>query len=403
LYHFSNAGNKLKVLEYTIKTAEEYSYVNHELFPQVSDNYLYTGESLCMDQQRAAEYLQEIAGMIACIKDEDGMSEQLKRLEVAYLEMLGRYYIWQAEYRTGIRTIHKMINLAASIANQDYLLKGYQQIVYYGIQTNHASIIQRFADKIMKIAQELNVTEKVGTALRFLGVAHAVKREYPIAEKYYRRSISLFKRLEDGQNNYSLSVAAAYNYLGDIRRFNKNFAEAIVYYEQAIELCCQKNIFKGLPVFYINAGHAALEMGKDGQAKRYLAEAMHVSERLGGHCTLRGHCTLNSLLALIAVKESRPYQALVYLRKADECSIKLKDDYQTGLVTKTKAQIRAIMQDDKVLHEVLKDYLPLSVQDYCVLGKAVFLRRLGKCYEIDILDSIYRQALSRVHSQQVTH
>jgi DNA-binding SARP family transcriptional activator/predicted ATPase len=394
LYHFSNAGNKLKVLEYTIKTAEEYSYVNHELFPQVSDNYLYTSESLCMDQMRATEYLQEIASMISCIKDEDGMPEQLKRLEVAYLEMLGRYYIWQAEYRRGIRTIHRMINLAASIANQDYLLKGYQQIVYYGIQTNHASIIQRFADKIMKMAQELNVTEKVGTALRFLGVAHSVKREYPIAEKYYRRSISLFKRLEDGQNNYSLSIAAAYNYIGDIRRFNKNFSEAIVYYEQAIELCCQKNIFKGLPVFYINAGHAALDMGKDCEAKRYLADAIHVSERLGGHCTLRGHCTLNSLLALVAVKESRPYQALVYLRKADECAIKLKDDYQTGLVIKTKAQIRAIMQDDKVLNEVLKDYLPLSVQDYCVLGKAVFLRRLGKCYEIDILDSICRQALS---------
>ncbi|XEQ94554.1 hypothetical protein SCACP_34530 [Sporomusa carbonis] len=392
LYHFSHSGNKLKVLEYTIKIAEGYSYVSHELFPHISDNYLYAGGNLCMGQHQAAKYLQEVGGIIDGIKETEGTSDRLSYFEAAYLDMLGRYYICQDEHRKGIHIIHSMIDLAAGIGDYEYVAKGYQQIVYYGIRNNKAPIIEKFAKKIIDIARKYSLKEKLATALRFLGVAYAIKLEYAQAEEYYRKSIALFKKIEDNRNNYTLSIAAAYNYIGDLRRFEKKFGEAIEYYEQAIELCLKKNIYKGLALFYTNAGHAAFEMSEYGNAEHYLTEAVKMYEWLGVRW---GYATLNSLLALLAVKNGRMYEALEKLQTADDCVARLKDIGQRGMVLRAKAEIRSVMEIDRQARQVFAEYLPLSVEEYCRQGREVFAK-LGDCYEINILDNISNKNLQQL-------
>ncbi len=390
LYHYSHAGNKFKVLEYTIKLAEGYSYINHELFPQMSDNYFDDGTILFVDQNLAAKYLQDIKCIIAAIKSTEGNSDRLSRLEAAYLDMLGRYYIWQDKHREGIRTIHRMIDLATEMGEHEYVIKGYQQIVYYGIRNSKVSIIENFANKIYHTAQKYNLKERMATGLRFLGVACSLKRENVLAEKYYRRSISLFKRMKDGDTNYTLSIAAAFNYIGDLRRLNRNFSEAIAYYEQALALCREKNIFKGLALFYTNAGHAAFEMGEYEKARHYLLEAENVYDWLGIRW---GYATLHSILALMAVQDGRCEEALERLKKADEFLSGIKDILQKGTVLRAKAEIRYRMENDGRIKEVFKEYLTLPIEEYCCQGRKV-LAALEDYYEIDILNNISRRLLN---------
>ncbi|WP_431111732.1 hypothetical protein, partial [Winogradskyella poriferorum] len=77
------------------------------------------------------------------------------------------------------------------------------------------------------------------------------------AEKILNESIAIFNVTEQVANKYSLNIAAAYNYIGEIRRFNKKFPEAMEYYDKAIKICEDKNALSSLVVFNINAGQAA--------------------------------------------------------------------------------------------------------------------------------------------------
>ena len=85
--------------------------------------------------------------------------------------------------------------------------------------------------------------------------------KYEEAEKLLNESINTFNITKQVAEKYSLNIAAAYNYIGEIRRFQMNFEDAIIFYEKAISICESKNSLVSLAVFNINAGQAAFDMG----------------------------------------------------------------------------------------------------------------------------------------------
>jgi len=390
VYHFSNSGNRMKVLEYTIKLATEYSFVNQELFPLMTDEFLKGSGNLYLEQSRLTKLLQEIDGLITDINETEGNSEQLQRHEVAYLDMLGRSYIWQDEYRRGLKTIRRMIRLAEAIGCKEYVIKGYQQVVYYGIRKNSARIVKRFAGEIMETATKFNYKDCIGLAFRFLGVACFIEKDYPQAEEYYRRSIAAFVRLEDDNSKYTLGVAAAYNYIGDLRRFSGEFDQAIDYYEKAIGLCISKNIYKGLSVFYTNAGHVAFNMRDYPKAKKYFGEALAANERLGAQW---GHSTLQGLLAVVAVREGLLAEGLVWLKKADSSAAWSKNPYHRGMLDRVKAELRHITDKDDQARRILADYLPMSAQEYLGRSKES-LAKVGDIHETEDLELMFQSTVS---------
>ena len=385
VYHFSNSDNKIKVLEYKIKMAAEYSYVNQELFPLMTDEFLAGSGNLYLEQERLTKLLQEIDSLISDIYESEGKSEQLQRHEVAFLDMLGRSLIWQDEYRRGLRTVRRMIRLAESVGCKDYVIRGLQQVVYYGIRKNSAKIVERFARKVMETARSFNYKDCVGLALRFLGVACFIEKEYSQAEDYYRQSIDEFTRLGGDNSNYSLGVAAAYNYIGDLRRVAGDFNEAIDYYEKAVKLCQEKNIFKGLSVFYTNAGHAAFNLGDYSKAKKYLGEALVANELLGAQW---GYSTLQGLMAVIAVREGRMEEGLCWLKKANASALGSRNPYHRGMLYRVKAEIRHVADENQQAQAVLADVLPMSALEYLLSSKEA-LAKFGDLHETDGLEMMF--------------
>lgn len=388
-YHYSQAGEKLKVLEYTIKIAEKYSCPHYEIYPELSDYHLYGNEILC-NQLQITEHLEQIGSLIASLQEELEGEERLDRFKAAYLEMLGRYCIWRGEHRSGLKAIHRLLRLAAAKDYLDYQIKGYQQVIYCGIQIRKPKMIERFADKLLKTGNEATLKERMATALRFKGLAFAMQNEKSMAEQYYRQSIAMFKRLDVGQGNYEMHIAAAYNYIGDLRRGDRKLLEALDYYEKAITMYGKRHIGEGLSIVYINAGYAAFQLGDYIKTCDYLAGALNDGEQFGGqrgYWRLRSYCTLHCVQALIAIRENRPQEGRLYLEKADEFFVNYNDLYQKGIVLQTKTEIRVAMHKDERVRKVFEDYLTLSVQEYYRQGKEIF-RKLGNYYEMDTLDSI---------------
>ncbi|CVK18733.1 hypothetical protein SPSPH_003060 [Sporomusa sphaeroides DSM 2875] len=391
LYHYSQIEEKVKVLEYTVKIAERYSCPQYELFPDLSE--ILRGGNACVfdDGAQILRQLDNIRELLVALEHSTVDKRGISRFRVAYLEMLGRYYIWQGNHREGLKAIHQMLRLSAKWNFDDYLIKGYQQVVYCGIQIRHPRLIEWFAGKLLKKADEENLAEKTAIVSRFLGIAHALRREQELAEQCYRQSLSVFKRLGEENSNYSLHMAAAYNYIGELRRTDGNLAEALYYYEQAIRITGKHTVSAGFSIFLINAGFAAYELGEYGKSYQYLEDALGLGQRFGdqrGYWCLRCYSTLHSLLALLAIRDKRPEAGRQHLKTADSILQRHYDAYQAGVILRTKLQLAIWMQQDGKLRQAFRDYLPLPVEEYYRRGKEIFLH-LDSVLDQRLLDEVY--------------
>jgi tetratricopeptide (TPR) repeat protein len=194
-----------------------------------------------------------------------------------------------------------------------------------------------------------------------------------------------------------LHIAAAYNYIGDLRRMDDELAEALYYYEQAVRVAGRSNISAGVAIFLVNAGHTAYDLGQYAKACEYLEDALSLGEQFGeyqGYWCLRSYCTLHCILALLAVRDRCLHKGRSYLEKADEFLRKYHDLYQVGLTLRTKLEVCIQMQQDSQVKEVFADYLSLSVDEYYQQGKEFFRKKGNKCDQV-ILDKVYLE-LSKV-------
>lgn len=390
LYHYTQADEKIKVLEYTVKLAEKYFCPQYELFPELNDCYPAGYSNFRESRRQTMDYLEKIAELLELMKVETVDAGQVAVYQIAYWEMMGRHYIWRGEHVAGIKMIHKLLRLASARELQDYVVKGYQQMIFLGIQVSRPSIIRKFAEKLLRVAEQADLLEKKAAALRFLGIAAAVSGKPLLAEDYYRQSIGLFKKLDIRNNCYILNIAASYNYIGNLRRDALNLQEALTYYEQAVRVAGHKRISEGVAVFYINAGYTAFKLGDSDKARQYLAEALAVGDGFGdyrGYWCSRSYCTLYCVLAIIAVQENRCHEGRMYLSKADEFLDRYHDHYQNGLILQTKTRIRQAMDSNPVVADIFGDYLTLSALEYYEQARAVFIKS-GRASDMQLLDEV---------------
>ncbi|QDR79972.1 AAA family ATPase [Sporomusa termitida] len=393
LYHYAQIDEKIKILEYTIKLAERFCCPQYELFPEFSD--WPRGNGFILDNKlQIMHYLDKIKALLAALEQEYVPQASLSRFRAAYLEMLGRYYIWRGEHLAGLRAIHQLLRLAAKKSFIDYTVKGYQQIIYCGIQIRNPKLIELFANKLLQTAQAASLAEKQAVIQRFLGIAYALRRQTGRAEQYYRQSIAYYKRLGERPGEFNLHIAAGYNYIGDVRRMEGKLAEALYYYDQAIRVAGRNQSSAGVVIFLVNAGHAAYDLAEYGKAFAYLSEALALEAQYGeyqGYWCLRSYCTLHCLLALLAVKDNSLQQGRSYLEKADEFLQRYHDLYQAGLIARAKLEIGVRMQQDARLQAVFADYLPLPVEEYYRHGQG-FFSKTGNTFEQITLDKLYLAA-----------
>ncbi len=397
LYHYTNADEKLKMLDYTIKLSEKYFCPQYEMFPELNRYYPTGYVDFRESRSQITTYLEKIKELLDVLVHSKIADERLNAYKVAYWEMSGRYHIWRGEHLLGLKLIHQMLRLASMQKLREYQIKGYQQIIYCGIQTRRAYLIQEFALKLLHLTEHDELPDKKATALRFLGIACALKGQYQEAENYYRQSLALFKKLATRNRFYAFTIAAAQNYIGDIRRESFDYQAALHHYEQAARIAGRKNISEGVALFYINAGYTAFQLNNYAKAIAYLTEALSVAEGFGdqkGYWCLRGYCTLNCVLALIAVRQHRPYEARIYFEQAKDFLKKYNDQYQNGLIFRTQAEIKLLMKNDAKVAEVFKEDLPLPAVDYYQQARKVFYK-MGMEVELKSLEDMMAEYSSK--------
>lgn len=384
IYHFTNSGNTFNTIKYTIKYLDLYLDVKHELFPVIGDVDLKETSFKDLSRKKVLKYFGDIENLFLKLKGKDEYDNEIILLKIAFLHLKGRYLIREGEYTEGIRNIEEMTERALSIKSYKYALKGYKQNIYYGIQTHSIKLMGNYIDKGLKIASEHDLNEEIAIFLRLKGIYKTMLQEYFDAEELFKESIRVLERLDKAEGKYSLNIAACYNYIGEIRRHNMEFSEALKYYDRAMGICEKKNLLRGLTIFNTNAGQAAFEKGDYVRAKQYLNRAISIYKEIG---TLWGRSTAEGFLALVKCKEGKYKAALKNLKNAHYYSEKLKSPLEIGLVYRVKAEIKANMESNEGLKNIFSEYLKLPLENYCDKG-IENLRQVKEGYEIGILQTL---------------
>ena len=381
IYHFSNGGNKLAALNYRVKSLDKYSDFGHELFPVLYEDIEAEGQ-VSMDQVESIKYLEELEGQLKEIRGQEKESREILLLELALYYIKGRYCIQEGEYQLGVKAIKHLLERSCESGEYLYTLKGYRQMIYYGIQIYNTDLMQEYLSLGIELADHYNQRNEMGILLRLKGLQRLMTENYDEAEETLKHSIGVFEALNRQEDRYSLNIAAAYNYVGEIRRYNMKFSEALRYYDKAINICDEKKIFRGIAIFNTNAGRAAFDMGDYQRAKSYFINAIKDYNQMD---TLMGRSSAEGYMALLLIREARYEEALECLKKSEAYSEKLKSPYELGLVSRVKAEIKLQMDRNSRLKGIFGVQLPLSVKDYCNEG----IRYLGgvrNCYERGILE-----------------
>ncbi|MCK8815825.1 AAA family ATPase [Natroniella sulfidigena] len=388
IYHYSRAGDKLKQLEYLIKEAEVYFHHTHELFPVNNDKNLEKSRILSLNQDESRRYLVEIEGLLQEVEQEKGRIPLLRKMEVKFLMMRASFLICEGEYEQAISDVKEMITEAKSVDDWSSILMGYQKLVGIGIQKEDISLLEDNAEKMYNLAENMKNDVKMGLALRFLGIVKIYKKNYKAAERLFNQSLRTFKEAQTLGTKYTLSIAAVFNYLGEVKRHQGQFTEAINYYERGINLCEEQDILCGLGIFYTNAGQVLYQLKDYNKARAYFEKSLDIFGQLK---TIWGYSTItNGFMALLSIRANNYEQAYQYLKTADAVIKQYHKRYWVGILYRVKAEIASKMRKDSELKRKFKDYLDQNYSDYAEQASLI-LEEIGANYEVKLVQGDFNK------------
>lgn len=385
IYHFSCAGNWIAALKYSIKNLEEYLYFNHEIFPVINSEGNSIEAYLYLTQDQVKIKLKEIEELLQKVKGENRDNSELRKLEMAYLHMEGRLCIRKGNYDKGIHLIREVIDKSSEEKEYALTLKAYRQMIYYCVNTQNTFLMAELIEKALEIAGKQEDKEELGILYRLKGLLKIMEGKYEEGEEILKNAILIFNTLPQPEK-YLLNIAAAYNYIGESKRHNQKFQEAIDYYKKAIAMCQEKKVLRGLAIFQTNIGLAFYAMGEDEKAKIYFNRALKIYKKLD---SLWGRSIVFGHLSLILIKEGKYQEALQYLLKAEGDAQKLKSPYETALVLRVKAEISKKMKKDETLNKIFIPHINEEVEVYCREGIDI-LKELKGYYEINLFKQLIK-------------
>ncbi|RVU55611.1 AAA family ATPase [Anaerosphaera multitolerans] len=314
-YHYNRANEEVKTVKYEVYILNYYLNFNHEVFPNLDDYDLNRQVKNFINNDRAMQWLDEIECNILKIKNSSKNSSninEINSIELLFLYCKGRYLIRCGNYSSGVKVMNRVIQMGNELKDERMELSGHKQMAIYAIQINEPEIMLKHIIEAIKVARSLKDNVEIGVLYRLYGVYYMMKGNFKQAELLFEKSVDTFNALEFISNYNSISIAADYNYIGEIRNAEGNYEKAMQYYGKAINLC------KGVEVtcqalFYLNAGKTSYLMGNFADMEKYLNLAKSIVKQFDSYWK---NSILDAFLALCNFIKGNYQIALEYLKDA---------------------------------------------------------------------------------------
>lgn len=353
IYHFEKAGDYTHVLKYRIKSMNMFLNFIHERFPIIQfDEEAFS--KLYLGEEDTEQNLEKLIHLFEKVKEEYPLNDELNmyKMNVWYLD--GRYKIRTGDYEKGLQNIDEVIQLAITEKNTDFILKGFEQKIIYAVQTNNSKMMGHELKKALTYIDESTEKCIVGVWLRYQGMYEFLQKNYKEAENIFRKCILLHTHDKETYEKYRLKIAACYNNIGEIRGDQGKYKEALHYYEKAIAICKEKNLWISVSLFKTNAGAAYYHVKNFTKAKEYLQSALVIYNKLEFNLS---QPIAEKYMCLLLIKEKEYLQALTYLKAADKHAQILKSPSELQSIADAKKSIMVEMKTNKDLYHVFHPYL----------------------------------------------
>lgn len=222
----------------------------------------YIGEGLSIDEQLndkpmvAADYrklatiydrLNQVDKVISCFDKSIDISSSIgdKKNEAETLYQLGMFYLRKNRHEAGIQMIEKVLSIARQIDNRKLIANSLGSIGEYHLQYGDADKAIEAVSQSLEVCREIGTPQYLEAGLCRLGMAQMKTGEYGKAEVNLFEALEISRQLEDKyQTAFDLMV------LGDLKREQKLYREASVYYEQSVDKCLELQNYNMLSVIY---------------------------------------------------------------------------------------------------------------------------------------------------------
>ncbi len=383
-YHYKKGKDDLKALKYKLMYLEKYLGFYHELFPIDIEAQGTFKEELTFSQEKVFKQFDKIQNSLELLKVQYQGQEMFEQLTRQFLYLEGRYLIKYGEYKKGVQDIEQVINQSKDLKDSNYLLSGYKQMIYYYIQIDEPEKMIGYIELALDLSIKENNHQSIGVLLRLKGLYQIMSGNNLIAEKLLRESINTFMLTDEIAKKYAVNIAAAYNYLGEIRFNENNYSEAYEMFLKSIELCEEKNTLSSLSVFYTNAGAACFAQGKLEKAKSLLLKSRAIYEELR---TFWKRPRLDAYMSLVYLQEKDYDEVKYYLDKGKEFAERMGNNRDIGIVEFGKSVVskELVAQGEKLSD--WQNWLSRDSESYA-MDALNHLNQYQDAYEINFLKGI---------------
>lgn len=270
IYHYERSMNDQKALRYKILNLDAYFNYTHELYPVLKDGILEDvhltadGE----DIMKTFNALEKELGAYMITNTND----EWVYLKILLLQMKGRYMIKEGLYSKGLKAVQTMLTLSKSMKSPDYIILGCRQMIYYGIQKKDLKIMEEYIQLGMDTALEHDYPMDYAILQRLRGVYYLMSDRYKLAEKDLTDSLKTVRSYPN--RKYELHEAGALNYLGEIKRKEEAFDEAITLYKDALTIYETISSKRGLAPILTNLAQTYLLIDEKEKAFETISKAI---------------------------------------------------------------------------------------------------------------------------------
>lgn len=334
LYHSKCSGRVGDTLYYDVAYMRYVLDYYDEFFPAVPQDieilqeYTITRKEIYISLEEYEARLEALENEIA-----PGRFAELQ-MELFYLR--GRTLNRDGKRDEGLVYAQRLISLAKKEDNIKMLLNGYIEALCYGVKAEDPQLMEKYLIEVKRIENLSAHQIEYGSILRLESYCHILNEEYARAEKLLKESIGIFDSPKF-RNIYFYSAAGAYDYLAITYRCRGNYEDAQKAMEHALRLCHEKNIRKGLDLFYEDYAYILFLQGEAGEAEKYFRLSIQIYDDYGTYW-LRS--IGESCLAVIELERGNEKESLEHFRRAEIFSRKENTQEEKTVLDMARQKLR---------------------------------------------------------------
>ncbi|MDD5529371.1 MAG: tetratricopeptide repeat protein [bacterium] len=226
------------------------------------------------------------------------------------LENIGRVHLGQGRYGEALKCCEESLDIHKKTGDKKNIAKGLNNIgIVYFNQGEYKEALKCFEDSL-KTKEDIGDKYEIAGSINNIGVVnfHQGQSRYQEALKYYEKALEIHKEMGDKHGR-----ATSLNNMGILNFREGRYAEALKYYEEALKIHKEIGNKFGPVSIFNNVGAIYLNQGQYSEALKFFKDALEICKELGAKKSVA--ISFNSI-GVVYLNQGEYSKALKYFKKS---------------------------------------------------------------------------------------